>query len=130
MSEETTTPAPKPRVIVELQPDGTLVMEYYTNGQRSRDTLTLGFEAFEIKDQLRNQAQHLATAAERKAAALAEAASRRHNQAWRYVATNHGIEFANRTVNGVNSSKLNARVDAKPKPSDNQPTIKQMLDLL
>jgi hypothetical protein len=103
-------------------------MEYYTNGQRTRETLTLGFEAFEIKEQLRIQAKNHASAAERKAAQLEEQANRRHNQAWRYVATNHGIEFANRTVNGTNSSKINARKDAtEPKP---QPSIQDMLSLL
>ena len=126
MSEK--QPIPKPRVIIEQQPDGSLIMESYINGSRKRIELQLGFEAFEIKDELRTQAKAIASYAERERERIAEAANKRHNQAWRYVATNHGVEFANRTVNGVKSNKLNAKVNAKEKPE--QQSIKEMLALL
>lgn len=124
----TTAPPPKPRVIVEQQPDGTLVCEYYINGARSRDVLNLGFEAFEIKEALRTQAKAIAKQIERELEKKREEEHNRHNRVWQGVARNHGIGFANRTVNGINSLKLNAKVNEKEKPV--QITAKQMIDLL
>jgi hypothetical protein len=120
---------PKPRLIVEQQDDGTLVLELYINGSRSRRNVTFGFEAFEIKEALAEQKRSIEAQAARKAQELELAAQRRHSQVWSYVAQNHGVGFANKTVNGVSSLKLRARVDGKPTASD-QPTLKQMLDLI
>ena len=119
---------PKPRLIVEQQDDGTLVIEIYVNGSRSRRTVTFGFEAFEIKEALAEQKRAIDAQAARKARELEEAAQRRHNQVWSYVAQNHGVGFANKTVNGVNSLAQRARVDQKERPE--QPTLKAMLDLI
>ena len=129
MSDTTPPPAqPKPRIIVELQPDGSLVMESYVDGNRKRLELQLGFEAFEIKEELRTIARRNLAQAERKAAAKREMENKRHSQVWRYVAENHGVGFANRTVNGTKSSKLHAKVDEKPQKAN--PTVKEMLALL
>jgi hypothetical protein len=108
------TYATPPRIIVEQQPDGSIVAEFYINGARSRQTLTLGFEAFEIKAALADQARANAAAAAREAERAQAQERERHNRVWNYVASSHGIGFANRTVNGTSSLKRNARVDAAP----------------
>jgi hypothetical protein len=111
------TYATPPRIIVEQQPDGSLIAEFYINGARTRQTLTFGFESFEIKEALGEQARANAAAAAREAAREAQAERERHNRVWNYVASSHGIGFANRTVNGTSSLKRNARVDA-PQTAD------------
>lgn len=126
MSETKTTP--RPRIIVELQTDGTLIAECYLNGSRLRENLNRGFELFEIKEMLVRIDNNIKSAAERKAEALAEKEKARHGTVWRYVAENHGVGFANRTVNGVNSLKRNAKVEAKAKKPN--PELKEMLSLL
>lgn len=123
-----TTIIHRPRVIVELKPDGTLVLEQYLDGQRQQMPLPLGFELFEIREALRAQVRRHESAQERKARAKEEAETRRHSQVWRYVAENHGIGFANRTINGVASSKMHAKVDEKAKKPS--PTLKEALSLL
>jgi hypothetical protein len=117
-----------PRVVIEQQPDGSLVMESYINGARHRELINKGFEAFEIREALAVQASAIIAAQERKLAQLAEETRNLHNRVWRTTAERHGIGFANRTVNGVASLKQNAKKDEKTKPD--QPTIKELLSLI
>lgn len=117
-----------PRVIIELQADGTLMVESYVNGMRSKLPLTFGFEAFEIREALAHIKRQRAAYAQQQAEKALAAEKARHGQVWRYVAENHGIGFANRTVNGVKSLKRNAKVSQKEKPTSS--TVKAMIDLI
>jgi hypothetical protein len=56
----------KARVIIELQPDGTLVMETYTNGMRERTALQVGYEMHEMQEALSRKQREIDTSAERK----------------------------------------------------------------
>lgn len=125
MATETQSP---PRVIIELQPDGSLMVESYVNGSRTKLPLTFGFEAFEIREALAHIKRQRAEYAKLQAEKAVAAEKARHGQVWRYVAENHGIGFANRTVNGVKSLKRNAKVEQKQK----QPSasVKAMIDLI
>lgn len=59
-------PDPRPRIILEQQTDGTLVMETYTNGQRERTELMHGQELSEMLDALARKQRELDASAERK----------------------------------------------------------------
>jgi hypothetical protein len=91
---------PKPRLIVEQQSDGTLTIEYYINGARSKETLNRGFELYDIVEALAMQRNAMQRQAEAKAERDAHAERQRHRQVWQYVAENHGVGFANKTVGG------------------------------
>lgn len=122
-----------PRVIIELQVDGSLMVESYVNGMRSKLPLNFGFEAFEIREALAHIKRQRAEYAKQQIEKAEAAAKARHGQVWRYVAEGHGIGFANRTVNGVSSLKRNAKVNTNISGEKKKPIsaeIKDMLDLL
>lgn len=101
MSDSNNALIAKPRIIIEAQPDGSLVLESYINGQRSRELLTRGFEMIAIKDELARQARAIENAAEEKRLRQEREEASRHRRVWTGVAENHGIGFANRTVGQI-----------------------------
>ena len=119
----------QPRVCIDLLPDGSLRLDYSIGPYRHQEILNKGWEMSTIMEAL--QAQASANAKQREDAAnhekQLEAERRRRN--WRNTAINHGIEFANKTINGVNSSKQHARVDEKTK-SQVKAEKEQFLSLL
>lgn len=101
-----------PRVIIELQPDGSMILEQYINGARSRDQV---WSIEGIKWALDIQQRSIMAQAERnEAKRLAEIESR-HNRVYKWTAESHGVQFANRVINGKSSTKLRARVDEPKK---------------
>lgn len=114
-----TTPGtkPKPRIILEMQPDGTLIVESYTNGARSRETLYRGFEMVAIMDELNRQKTLIESAAERKAVEQERREAALHRRVWHGVAggtstsRGHGVAFANKTVGPL------SRTPKEPKPA-------------
>jgi hypothetical protein len=111
-----------PRIILEQQADGTIVMETYLDGARSRFPLAKGLEIIEIREELRQQASRIASAAERKALREAELEAAKHRRVWTNVAygeyggsRGHGAEFANRTVGKINLNPVsNPTVTKEP----------------
>lgn len=88
------------RVIVELDANGKLWMEFYTNGQRTRTLLDRGNEWWNVVDELSNQRRHAITQAERQMAKLDENARKRHRQVWTQAAERQGIGFARDVIKG------------------------------
>jgi hypothetical protein len=86
------------RIVVELQPDGTLDAIYFTNGAQTRDKLVPGFESFGVRDIL----LRVDGARKREAQRLAERKAREqenlHRRVWTQTATDHGVPFANKTI--------------------------------
>jgi hypothetical protein len=97
--------ANKPRVIVELNADHTLTIEYYINGQREIHTLPRGSELYGIKDALLEIERNFISRAEAKANGEVAKAVRRHRAVWDDVAAHHGNTFANKTV-GERNGKI------------------------
>jgi hypothetical protein len=93
-----TAPARAPRVIVELAPDGTWIIEHYINGARSRIHVPRGMEAIEVRDCLAEQRRDI----ERQAAAAAERKAReeasRHSRVYNTARVDHGTYFADRFI--------------------------------
>jgi hypothetical protein len=106
---------PRPRVILEQQDDGSLVLEYYINGNRTRETLSRGFEMIAVRDALAFQARDIVAAAERKQIMHDIEAAARHRRVWQIAAsrTNQGVEFANRVIGPINGHTHAAK---SPKP--------------
>ena len=98
----------QPRVAIDLLPDGSYRLEYSIGPYRHQEIIEN--VPWQVKDALRAQ-----VIANENARALAQARKEQYEaetkrRVWRTTAGNHGIEFANRVVNGVKSSKINARV--------------------
>jgi hypothetical protein len=133
MSDQTAPPQPIGRVVVELSADGRIYMERYVNGARTRTLLDRGNEWWEVLDALAEQRR----ASEASAALRAEQAERasrlRHNRVWVTTAETHGAGFAHRVIKGEvppgYGRYLAPEVQPKPRAKE-QPTLKQMLDLL
>jgi hypothetical protein len=102
------TPA---RVVIELNPDGTLTMEHYTNGARSRTPLPRGIELSEIKETLFHLQTAINNTAARKADKVAEANAKRARAVYFNTAYNHGEAFADRTVGRPASAVRKSRRD-------------------
>lgn len=115
---ETTPSRAKARVVIELQPDGTLRVEHYVNGARSVENLERGFEMQVIREILaqadaRAEREYRAAIAAKEAAQLAL-----HRRVWRNLATDphYGTQFANKVVGtdvpyrGKKSAEREARV--------------------
>jgi len=89
---------PKPRIIIELSPNGGLVMEFYRNGQRGRLDLNRGTEYWEILDELQRQKKAIEQRLSEKEEKQNRMENNRHIRVWHTTAQNHGTTFANRTV--------------------------------
>lgn len=99
---------PRPRIIIEMQDDGTLVIESYTNGQRSREVTYRGFEMVAIREELDRQRRQIDNAAEEKRLRLEREEAARHRRVWNQTAFGHannsrgfGIAFANKTIGPI-----------------------------
>lgn len=97
----------RPRVIIELQPDGTFVLETYINGARSRYNISPAFQ--EVAHALFEKLKEINNAEERAAARKLKEAEARHKRVWTNVAADHGTHFANQTVGALE------RPNPKPK---------------
>lgn len=110
---------PKPRVIVELQDDGSIVIESYHQGSRSRDHVAAYFCEVAVMDALRLQKRLLDNAAEAKRLRQEKEEAARHRRVWWGVAAGtgqsrgHGIAFANKTVGVISRTP---KAPAEPKP--------------
>lgn len=137
-----TSPAPISRVIIELGHDGQLMMEFYSNGQRTRTRLDRGNEWWQVIDELHTQRKAAQSAAERKAQRETEASRKLHRNIWIHAAENHGVGFATKVIKGeipigygkyINaggntaSGKDNGKAPAKDKPL---PNFTDLADLL
>ena len=112
MPTETLEPVAKPRIIVELMPDGTYAIEQYLNGSRRR---TLCADFYDIRNALAEQRAFDESAAERKAQRKAEEERALHRKIWYQTAAAHGEGFANRTINGGAKGPNGTAAPAKPK---------------
>lgn len=94
------SPPVRPRIILELAPDGTLIAENYINGQRTRQALLRGWELDDIRTILTMQNWAMAEEVKRKAAAAEAADIARHRRVWQTSAATRGqgIDFANRVI--------------------------------
>jgi hypothetical protein len=138
MASPTPVPQAGPRVIIELNSDGTYKLESYVNGSRRQNSLTVGGEWFEIKEELKELLAVRQAADARKAERIAEAEASRHRQVWGSVAHKHGIGFANRVVNGIPNGETKAfgrymlpDDAAKPKKEAKPPVdLQELISLL
>jgi len=103
-----TTPA---RVVIELGADGTLIMEHYTNGARSRTPLARGIELAEIKETLFHLQTQINAVSARKAEKIAEQNAKRARAVYFNTAYNHGEAFADRTVGRPAQAQRRSRAD-------------------
>jgi len=105
----------KPRIIVELLPDGSYAIERYSNGMRSRETFEYGALQHAVADALADQAKAIANAAERQALAKAKAEAELHRKVWsRSAATpGQGVGFANKYIGSMDDYNPSA----KPNPN-------------
>lgn len=108
MSETQTTA--KPRIILEQQDDGTIVIEHYINGARTRVPVAQGMLNWEIAGALGEQRNNLMAQRERQEAKRKQEEIDRHNRVYTWTAEAHGVAFANRTV-GI----AKTRIEQKPK---------------
>ena len=92
-------PISPPRIVLELAPDGTIVVEQYLNGSRRREALH-GDILHEIMLCLAEQKAEQNRQAARKAEKAALADASLHRKVYFETAYRHGVEFAERTVNG------------------------------
>lgn len=126
------------RIVVELTVNDNVVMEYYTNGQRTRTTLTRGQEFWEILDELKKQRNRHSDEASRKIKRDELRAAKRHRDVWVTSANRpgQGIQFATNVIKGeIPNGYTKAygeyftpektKKEQKPKPD-----IKALLDLL
>ena len=89
-----------PRLVLELQPDGSLIAEFWLAGSRERRPISLDCEIFDIREALndikrRQRSEHeLAAERERKAQIA------RHNRVWLHAAESHGQgpEWADKVI--------------------------------
>ena len=101
----------KPRLIVELQSDGSLSVETIINGARLQEPLTDGYEITTIRQILGDMRRSIEAEAARKAALREEEENRRHRRVWRNVAygidgsRGHGASFADKTVGKMRSAQ-------------------------
>lgn len=97
----------RPRIIVELQPDGTFVLETYTNGARTRTVPFAGDEWYEIKQALRAKQNEINDNEARKIARKAKEDNLRHRKVWKDVAYGttttrpYGEHYANKTIGPI-----------------------------
>jgi hypothetical protein len=88
----------KPRIVIELQDDGALVMEQWLNGSRRRTPIDRGWEVFQIKAMLDDQKAQLERDRAHKVAQQTQAAVDLHRKVYFHTRYNHGEAFADRTV--------------------------------
>lgn len=99
-----------PRVIIQLNPDGTYQMESYINGQRAVTRLSSFDFQHMIVNELAAKQREIDNAAQRKAERLAKEEKDRHYRVWRNVAAGYGnnpgfgAHFANKVI-GPKSAK-------------------------
>lgn len=139
MSETTTTSndATKltARVIIELSASGQLMMEYYTNGQRTRTTLDRGNEWWQVVDQLHLQRKAITSAEERREAQAEEKSRKRHREVWLDAANKFGTRFAVAKIKGPvpmgygQYLEPEDKVKTKPRATPGA-NIDELLDLL
>jgi hypothetical protein len=85
-----------------------MVLEQYINGARSRDQV---WSIEGIKWALDIQNRSIMAQAERNEAKKQAEIESRHNRVYKWTAESHGVQFANRVINGRSSAKLRARVN-------------------
>lgn len=101
----------RPQVTIFQEQDGTWKMEYMLKGFRHVVEVNPSLLIFEVKEAFADMVRYRDHMIEDAMRRKAEAELNTARKAYRYVATNHGIEFANRTVKGLNSSKYGAKKD-------------------
>ena len=91
---------PRSRCILELLPDGTIVMETYANGARCQEILDRGFEMPYIRMTLRAQQERIAADIARKAELREASANALHSRVYWHAANakGQGREFADRVI--------------------------------
>jgi hypothetical protein len=103
---------PKPRIILELQEDGSYSIISFINGAQVRETIQPGLLEFQVRDALAQQANRHRNAAERKLRADAAKADQLHRKVWSVSAASRGQgeAFANRVIGPI-------AVDRRSNPS-------------
>jgi predicted metal-dependent hydrolase len=84
------------RIVLERNADKTLTLECYVNGQRKRQTLTYGFELYEIRDALDEQDRQLQAKLAHDLALEEERRRLRHRNNLSYIRSSYGDNFAQR----------------------------------
>ena len=101
----------KPRLIVEMQPDGSLSVETIINGARLQEPLTDGYEIVTIRQILGDMRRAIEAEAARKTALREAEENARHRKVWRNVAygidgsRGHGSAFADKTVGKISATQ-------------------------
>lgn len=118
---ETLPAKPKPRIIVELQDDGSIIIESYHQGSRFRDHVSRYFTGNAVLDALSHQKNLLDNAAEEKRIRQEREEAARHRRVWNNVAFGHsnnsrgfGIAFANKTVGVISRTPKEPKEPAAP----------------
>jgi hypothetical protein len=91
---------PKARIVLELCENGSLVMESYRNGQRTRLMLNRGQEYWEILDELRMQQRAAESEADRQKERNEKKLRHRHYAVWTTAAEHQGVGFAKNVIKG------------------------------
>lgn len=94
---------PKPRIVIELQEDNSLVLISFINGCQQRETLKEGILGMQIEDALFDQRQRHTDQAKRAERLAAEKADKLHKQVWQISAASRGqgVAFANRVIGPI-----------------------------
>jgi len=121
MSDTTLRPF-LPRLVLEQQPDGSLIIESYLNGMRHREVLDKGFELYTMLENLAEQKRAIESKEERARLRREQEEKSRHRRVWTGVAygtdtsRGHGAAFADKTINGGEGFGPNCRKkELKPK---------------
>ncbi len=112
----------RPRLVMEMQDDGTIVAEIYLNGQRQRVALTRGMEGMQARELLSRVVNDRQRQAERALAKREAEELSRHRRVWTHCAEapGQGVGFANRVIGPKNSLTRTA----------NKSTVTSSVDLL
>ena len=106
---------PPPRVVVELHPDGTMAIEFYLNGARTRQPLYRGMEGVEIRQVLQRLAR--ASAAEPTPADAAKkwvpSAYKRYGKPSEMLGK---VPRAPQAASGPKAPSVRGKTKAKPAP--------------
>ena len=114
----------KPRVIVEMNANGSLSLRSWSNGQESVIPLNRGQEYWEILDALKRQQREIDRKKEEHLQKQSNAEAALHRRVWQNTAEMHGVAFANRTIGAKNIKPFGyylERQEDKAKPKADKP---------
>lgn len=116
---------PKPRIVLELQPDGSYTIISFVNGSQVSEAIQPGGLIHQVRDALQEQRNRHTNAAARAARLAAERADKLHKQVWQISAATpgQGVAFANRVIGPI-------PVNKRENPSAKNNILTPSIDLL